>query len=151
MNRTIRFLTSRGVTREVAADIAQFAWLRGWEKLSQLRDETRLVTWVNSIALNHYRRMLHREPPLQELQDTTPDKAGVNLAAIEVSRIFDRCEPTARALLKAQIEGITADEMARKEGVSPTAIRLRFLRARRSARIASERGRREAAASCSPA
>ena len=39
-----------------------------------------------------------------------------------------------RSLLEAQLMGTTAEELAKSEGVTPTAIRLRLLRARRSAR-----------------
>jgi DNA-directed RNA polymerase specialized sigma24 family protein len=35
--RTVRFLLSKGASPTIAADIAQ-AWLRGWERLSQLRE-----------------------------------------------------------------------------------------------------------------
>jgi DNA-directed RNA polymerase specialized sigma24 family protein len=138
VERTIRFLLSRGVAREMAPDIAQSAWLRGWERLSQLRDERMVVTWVNTIALNHYRRVIRTERLHQPIDEPLQSTTSPNLAAIDVSRILHVCRPPDRALLEAQMVGVTAKEMARVQGVSETAIRIRFLRARRSARMAVE-------------
>lgn len=47
----------------MACESAQAAWVRGWGRLGQLRDETLVLTWVNTIALNVYRRLI-REAPL---------------------------------------------------------------------------------------
>jgi len=58
----------------------------------------------------------------------------LNLAAIDVSRMLDACRPTDRLLLEAQMNGVTAQEIAREQGLPPGTIRIRFLRARRSAR-----------------
>lgn len=136
--RTIRFLLSRGAAPGLAPDIAQSAWLRGWERLSQLRDPQMIVTWVNSIALNQYRRVIRSERLHQEFQQSAPGKTSLDLAAIDVARILQVCRPSDRILLEAQMKGVTAKEMAREQGLTETAIRIRFLRARRSARKALE-------------
>jgi hypothetical protein len=52
---TVRFLRKRGVARDLVSDVAQAAWVKGWERLSQLRNETMITTWVNAIAINVYR------------------------------------------------------------------------------------------------
>jgi DNA-directed RNA polymerase specialized sigma24 family protein len=137
--RTIRWLRSRGVARDLAPDIAQSAWLLGWQKISQLRDERTTVTWVNTIALNIFRRAMQRERRQQMLPGTVPGKTTLNLAAIDVARILVSCRASDRALLEAQMVGVTPREMAQEEGVSETAIRIRFLRARRSARTALQK------------
>ncbi|HLN26757.1 MAG TPA: sigma factor, partial [Gemmataceae bacterium] len=49
---TRRFLLSRGALVEDAEEIAQAAWVRGWEFRGQLRDPSRVSYWVNSIARN---------------------------------------------------------------------------------------------------
>ena len=136
--RTIRFLLSRGAAPGLAPDIAQSAWLRGWERLSQLRDPQMIVTWVNSIALNQYRRVIRTERLHQELQQSILGNTCLDLAAIDVARILRACRPPDRVLLEAQMRGVTAKEMAREQGVTETAVRIRFLRARRSARKALE-------------
>ena len=121
----------------MAPDIAQSAWLRGWERLSQLRDERMLVTWINTIALNQYRRAIRTERLERVIQEPIHGKTTViNLAAIDVAKAMHLCRPPERELLEAQMVGVTAKEMAQAQGVSETSIRLRFFRARRSAREA---------------
>ncbi|MEO8098717.1 MAG: sigma factor [Acidobacteriota bacterium] len=136
ITRTTAFLLSRGVPTGAAADIAQTAWMRGWEHLDQLREETVLGPWINAIALNQYRRVLRTRKREQEWKPAYSDLATtrLDLAAIDVSRILEACRPCDRSLLQAQMCGATAKELADHEGVSQTAIRLRLLRARRSAR-----------------
>jgi len=137
--RTIRFLLSRGVASILAADIAQSAWLRGWERLSQLRDERMVVTWVNTIALNLYRHAVRKEPFQQVIQESLHAKTTfLNLAAIDVAKALHLCRPPDRALLEALMIGVTAKEIAQVEGVTETTVRIRFLRARRSARVLLE-------------
>jgi DNA-directed RNA polymerase specialized sigma24 family protein len=131
---TVRFLLSRGVNRETARDVAQSAWLRGWERLDQLRDERILITWVNAIALNQFRKALRRDRRHQALQDSPHWKPFMNWAALDLMRILSRCRTGDRALLKAQLEGVTAKELSEQTGASATAMRIRFLRARSAAR-----------------
>src|SRR5436190_12937323 len=137
--RTVRFLLSRGVANILAADIAQCAWLRGWERLSQLRDERMVVTWINTIALNLYRHAIRNEHFHQVIQESLHAKTTfLNLAAIDVAKVLNLCRPRDRALLKALMLGVTAKEIAQSQGVTETTVRIRFLRARRSARAALE-------------
>jgi DNA-directed RNA polymerase specialized sigma24 family protein len=42
--RTVRLLRSRGASMDNAEDAAQAAWLRGWQKIDQLRDEGMIVS-----------------------------------------------------------------------------------------------------------
>jgi len=81
-NLTVRFLVSRGLSYDGAQETAQAAWVKGWERLGQLRDSNMVLTWMNSIALNIHRSCMRREPFLQTLPEiSTPPK--VNLAAID--------------------------------------------------------------------
>jgi DNA-directed RNA polymerase specialized sigma24 family protein len=135
---TVRLLLSRGAPRERAREVAQAAWARGWERLSQLRNDHLVATWVNTIALNVNRSVLRSEPCFEELPELT-GKAGVNLAAIDVARILEICRPCDRVLLEQQMSGVTAEEIAREQGVTETAVRIRLLRARRAARARLEK------------
>jgi DNA-directed RNA polymerase specialized sigma24 family protein len=131
-DRTVRFLCSRSIPGESAREFAQAAWVRGWERIGQLRNENMLLTWVNTIALNYFRassRRAHSCAVTNEL----PGGAGVSFAALEVDRILRRCEPRDRDLFEQYLEGATAGEIARARNVSETAVRIRFLRARRAA------------------
>lgn len=135
---TFRFLLSRGVARDTAEEISQAAWMRGWERLGQLRSDELISTWVNTIALNLYRRAIRQERRLQGLKEPLYAKSTVNWAAIELRRILRFCRLPDRQLLEAQMVGQTAEEIAQDQGVSQTAIRIRLLRARRAARQAAE-------------
>ncbi len=135
---TVRFLLSRGAQREYAIEVAQGAWVRGWERLHQLREDSTVVTWVNTIALNAYRRMMRREAPSQELPEVVSPN-NINMAAIDVHRILNYCRPSERVLFEQQMRGATTEEIARKQGVTETAIRIRLLRARRATRSRLEK------------
>jgi len=137
-NLTVRFLISRGVPRDVARDVAQAAWVKGWERLDQLRNESMVTTWVNAIAMNVHRTVLRSEKAVQSAPEFYTG-AGVDFAAIDLHRILTFCAPRDRALLELQMQGDTAEEIARKQGVTQTAIRIRLLRARRAARSKAER------------
>lgn len=132
-NMTVRFLVSRGLSFDTAQETAQAAWAKGWERLSQLRDSSMVLTWMNSIALNMHRSYLRRQPFIQTLPEiSTPPR--VNLAAIDVSRILKCCKRNDRAVLtRHYLHGCKIQEIAQEHGCSETAVRIRLLRARRSA------------------
>ena len=130
----------------MARDIAQAAWAKGWERLSQLRNESMVITWVNAIAMHVHRSVLRSEPAYQALPELYT-RAEINLASIDLARILKFCCPRDRALLELQMQGETAEEIARKQGVTETAIRIRLLRARRAARSRVER---KAVQTCKP-
>jgi DNA-directed RNA polymerase specialized sigma24 family protein len=132
-NLTVRFLVSRGLTYDGAQETAQAAWVKGWERLAQLRDANMVLTWMNSIALNIHRSCVRREPFLQTLPElATPPK--VNLAGIDVRRILQTCKKNDRLVLQRHyLEGYKVQEIARAHGWTETAVRIRLLRARRAA------------------
>ena len=132
-SRTVRFLVSRGAERDQASEAAQAGWARGWEYLHQLRDESLLLTWINSIAINVYRKSRQKELRLAPLTDI-PAPSASSLAAIDAARVLQFCRPNERVLLEQYMQGFTAQDIARDLGVSHTAIRLRLLRARRAVR-----------------
>lgn len=130
---TVRFLLSRGAVPDLAEETAQAAWTRGWERIDQLRDQDLLKTWVNSIALNMYRHSIHitnRTQPLAEHASS----AQVNTAAIDLAHVLNSCTSRDRSLLMRQMYGWTTKEMADEGNASETAMRIRLMRARRSAR-----------------
>ncbi|MEO8048794.1 MAG: sigma factor-like helix-turn-helix DNA-binding protein [Acidobacteriota bacterium] len=130
-NQTIRLLLSRGARSECAREAAQAAWAKGWERINQLRNESVVTTWVNTIALNCYRSLLRSEShqlPLTEL----PTGGDFNLGAIDLQRFLTWCRPSDRQLFEDYLHGYPIEEIARKQGISYTAVRIRLLRARRS-------------------
>jgi RNA polymerase sigma-70 factor (ECF subfamily) len=134
--RTVAFLRSRGLQRETAVEVAQGAWVRGWEKLGQLRDQTMLMTWINRIAVNlsiaNFRK-LRRETPLSEThmrRAITSQRTD----AMELDLLLKVCRPCDRTLLEDFVAGNSIREIAAKKNASPTAIRVRLVRARRVVR-----------------
>ena len=127
---TRRFLLSRGAAAEDAEEIAQAAWVRGWECRMQLRDPALVGFWVNSIARNLFRARF-RCAPLTPIEDI--DAAyTMGLEALEIRLLLERCSDRDRALLEKSLEGYSAEEIARAEGITPTGIRVRLLRIRES-------------------
>ena len=129
---TRRWLLSRGAAVEEAEEIAQAAWARGWEFRDQLRDPGLVGFWVNSIARNLFRATFRTKAtvPLESVE------AGytMNLDAIELKRVLERCSARDRELLTRSLEGYSAEEIARGEGITSTGIRVRMLRIRQDLR-----------------
>jgi RNA polymerase sigma factor (sigma-70 family) len=136
---TVRFLLSRGLRRDIASEIAQTAWVRGWERRGQLRNEALVVTWINTIALNAYRSLLRNESLNRELPELADRSVAIDLAAIDVARVLNSCGPRDRILLEQYMNGFTMAEIAHRQNVTETAVRIRLLRARRAARRRVER------------
>jgi DNA-directed RNA polymerase specialized sigma24 family protein len=130
---TRRFLLSRGAALDEAEEIAQAAWARGWEYRDQLRDSSMVAFWVNSIARNLFRARF-RTPPVLPLEGIDPSYSMSLEEQIEVRRILDLCSQRDRALLEKSLEGYSAEEMARDEGITSTGIRVRMLRIRQGIR-----------------
>jgi DNA-directed RNA polymerase specialized sigma24 family protein len=130
---TRRFLLSRGAALEEAEEIAQAAWARGWEYRDQLRDPSMVSFWVNSIARNLFRARF-RTPTVLPMEGVDPSYTMSMEDQIEVRRILDLCPKRDRALLEKSLQGYSAEEMARDEGISSTGIRVRMLRIRQGIR-----------------
>jgi DNA-directed RNA polymerase specialized sigma24 family protein len=120
-----------------AEDHAQAAWLQGWQKIDQLRDEGLVVRWINAIAVNYHRRGCCREARYQALADPCGE-VGIDLARLDAAKILKFCRPGDRLLFEHQLGGLTTEEIAQQQRVSPTAIRIRLFRARRAVRACLE-------------
>ena len=129
---TRRFLLSRGAPVDDAEEIAQAAWARGWEYREQLRDPSLVAYWVNSIARNLYRARF-RALPTHALEDVDASY-HIDLEALELRLMLDRCSSRDRALLERSLQGYSAEEIARTCGITSTGIRVRLLRIRQSLR-----------------
>jgi len=129
---TRRFLLSRGAGFEEAEEIAQAAWVRGWECRDQLRDPGLVGFWVNSIARNLFRAKFRSKPTVPIEGVDAP--YSMNLEDIELRRLLDRCSRRDRQLLERSLEGYSAEEIARDEGITSTGIRVRMLRIRQGLR-----------------
>jgi DNA-directed RNA polymerase specialized sigma24 family protein len=129
---TRRFLLANGAPIEDAEEIAQAAWVRGWEYRKQLREPGMLGFWVNSIARNLHRARFRA--PLNVPLDGLNPSYSMDLDLIELARLLDRCTRRDRSLLQRNLEGYSAEEIARDAGITSTGIRVRLLRIRQSLR-----------------
>lgn len=129
---TRRFLLSRGAGLEEAEEIAQAAWVRGWEFRDQLRDPGLVGFWVNSIARNLFRAKFRSKAVVPIEGVDAPYM--LNLEEIELHRLLERCSRRDRDLLERSLQGYSAEEIARDEGITPTGIRVRLLRIRQALR-----------------
>ena len=131
---TVGCLMARGLTYDTASETAQAAWVTGWERLEQLREASTVLNWMNSIALNLHRAHVRRKPLLHRLPEL-PVQPKINLAAIDVRRILEMCKNDHRTVLQRYyLDEVRIQEIARQQGCSETAIRIRLVRARRVAR-----------------
>lgn len=131
---TLRFLLSRGAPTDIAEEIAQAAWAKGWECLEQLQRPAMVGAWVNSIAKNMLKNRLRAEQRLEGLTESAKS-AGPQLVTVDVKRILMRCDNRDSRILKGYyLEGYTTEELAREVGLTPVTVRVRLLRIRRALR-----------------
>ena len=135
IRETTRFLLSKGASLDLAEEVAQGAWVRGWEARAQLQLPGRLLQWINTIAFHrlcndHRQSVRHSE--LTELADTRP---GEPLAALDAELLMNRCSAFEKALLTQRyVEGMELKAIALTHGLSEIAVRLRIHRCKCSLR-----------------
>ena len=133
-NLTIRFLLSRGLASDSAQELAQAAWVKGWERLGQLRNPSMVTTWMNSIAVNMHRSEFRRREASFQTFDEMPAASTINLAGLDVHRILGTCKDTERSVLRQHyLEGLNFQEIAEQQGSTEAAVRIRLYRARHNA------------------
>ena len=131
---TSRFLMTRGANADVAAEVAQAAWARGWECRDQLIKADAIGAWVNSIALNILRNSHRHDGRMRGLTDTILP-TSLSLAALDISPVLRHCPRKDVDLLKDfYLNGYSTGEIACRTGICATTIRVRLLRSRRHLR-----------------
>ena len=133
-SRTVRFLQSSGVQQELAEEIAQAAWTRGWECRAQLKNPAALGVWVNSIAKNLLRVDYRRRKIVEELQEDSA-VIGATTDSAALAELLSHCSNQDRELLvKHYMEGWSSNELAPALGISPVSVRVRLLRIKQTLR-----------------
>lgn len=133
-SRTVRFLQSNGVALDLAEEISQAAWTRGWECRRQLKNPSALGVWVNSIAKNLLRVDYRRRKSVEDLQE---DSAiiGASTDSTALAELLAHCPKEDRDLLvKHYMEGWSSNELAPALGISPVSVRVRLLRIKQALR-----------------
>ena len=134
---TIRLLLSKGLMKEEAEELAQAAWVRGWEAKHQLQQTERVIPWVNSIAINAMYNQKRRAKRMEQLDDNRAVMAApVSVPAkIDAAKLLDRCSPLDRSLILHRfVGGYVMSEIAKIHGISTVATRVRIHRAKAALR-----------------
>ena len=129
---TARFLRSKGIRTDLAEELSQAAWVRGWQRRHQLRDPSALGSWVNSIAFNLLRRHLRQVSNAgQELFDSEAAQVD-SLLHLDIFTIMQSCGELDRQVLRMfYFEGMTSREIGSETGEKALTIRVRLHRIRK--------------------
>ena len=133
-NQTVHCLIGCGAQRDLAEEIAQAAWVRGWERLPQLRNDRCVVAWVNRIARNLLNSKMRRkrEVPLLPHHERSA-VTSIDSSRVHLEMILQKCTPNERLVLEASMAGYSGAELAQKFSKSVSSIQSELWRARRAA------------------
>jgi RNA polymerase sigma-70 factor (ECF subfamily) len=130
---------ARAITRDpaLAEDAAQEAFLRTFRALQRFRPEGSFRAWVRTIAIRTAIDLLRRRKPETSIsefaspvaRETSRNDADLPVSALVALALVDR-----EILIAREIEGAADLEIARRLGLSVTALRVRVHRARRMLR-----------------
>ena len=132
------FVISKVSDRHVAEDIVQEVFVKAHMHIQNLRDETRLTSWIYQIARNlisdHYRRtgktdVLRDVFPSQEEQNNESDVMQV--AIRDMISMMDQLPPGyCDALCRTELEGMSQSEYAEHAGIPYSTAKSRIQRSR---------------------
>ena len=137
--RTVNVLRGYGANQDLSEETAQAAWVRGWERLGQLKDPALLGQWINRIAINLVRDEIKKNRRLTAMLPAGPGPEAlpaVSVSAIDFHIALERCSPDRRILIEAVLTGHTTTEIAASLNISVGATLHRLSRARRALRKA---------------
>lgn len=135
----LAFLQARVGSRAVAEDILQDAFVRGLDKLGDLRDEESAVAWffrlLRNAVIDHHRRGAAAGRRLEALAaeldavEPAPELRGAVCGC--VARLADTLKPEyAEALRRIELDGVAVKDYAAEAGISPGNAAVRVFRAR---------------------
>ena len=134
-HQTTKFLISKGAALDLAEEVAQGAWVRGWEARDQLHLQDRLLPWVNTIAFHSLCTDHRRSVRYTELTEVADSNSPDPVAALDAGILMNRCSPFEKALLTQRyVDGMDLKAIAVTHGLSEIAVRLRIHRCQISLR-----------------
>ena len=125
-----------------AAEMAQDAFVRAYERLASYDSRRRFFTWLYTLALNvardHARRLKRAPRCRQDLDTAQTDKGRDPLASLEAARLLDALRGLppkyAEALALRYIEDMHLDEVAETLGLTVSGAKMRVHRGLRMMR-----------------
>lgn len=137
LNLAYRFCRDRGLAEEMT----QEAFLKVYQNLSRWRRDSKLSTWMFSVAINHYRTTLRRHvPPSVELSEIDAATGSGELAGELDAAANDRIVRRAVALLPPKYRDAVVvyyflqqdvAETSATLGLKPGTVKARLHRARK--------------------
>ena len=136
--RFLAFLEGRVGSRDVAEDILQEAYVRGWQHGGALRNTESAVAWFYRVLRNaitdHFRRQHSQRRTLDrisaEIEDSTDPELEAAVCAC-VASLVDTLKPEyATALRRVEVEGMSVRGYAEEAGITAGNAGVRLHRAR---------------------
>lgn len=134
---------SLGVPADDADDVAQIALLHAWRAIEKLHapEPGQMCSWLDTIARNAATDLARQRArrPTVALEDDVP--GGRNMVADVETRVLldgvlgalrDLPESLREPLLLQTVEQLSAQEIALRLGITPSAVRQRVARARKA-------------------
>jgi RNA polymerase sigma-70 factor (ECF subfamily) len=119
---------------DVASDAAQNTWIRVWDRLGDLKDDSRFRAWLLAIAANEARQLIRsgRRRTIREIssapiaasadEDRTIDHAALEVALARLS-VEDR-----QLLALRYVGGLSAADIGEVRGLTDSGVRGRLSR-----------------------
>jgi DNA-directed RNA polymerase specialized sigma24 family protein len=131
--KTVRLIRFHGASPDIAEEVAQAAWARGWQYRRQLQEPKSAGAWVNTIALNLFRANKQLWDRFQEFKDDAIPTTI--LRELELGGVLEECTfQELRLISLFYFEGFSTLEISEKEQACPSTIRVRLMRIRRKLR-----------------
>jgi RNA polymerase sigma-70 factor (ECF subfamily) len=130
--------------QETARDLAQDVALRAWQRLDTIQDPRAFSAWLRRIAANAARDHLRRTAVRREdvLDDALqleggddPHEQAERVAEVRfMLSVLAEEDPEIVELLVARAEGVSVERLAASMDISPDALKMRVMRARKRLR-----------------
>jgi RNA polymerase sigma factor (sigma-70 family) len=140
----LSFLERRTGDRELARDLMQEAFLRGFDKIGALRDDEAAVAWFYRMLRNAIVDLRRRQATASkalaafeaELDGASePPRELVEAVCGCVSRLAGTLKPEyADAIQRVEVEGVPVKDYAAAAGITPGNASVRLFRAREALR-----------------
>lgn len=140
----LAFLERRVGDRALAEEILQQAFVKGLERVDQLRDEESAQAWFYRVLRNAIiDRQRRSDSSSRALQSLAHELDDANMAPPDVVDAVCRCVgrladtlPAAHAdaLRRIEIDGVAVKDYAAEAGITPNAAGVRVFRARKALR-----------------
>jgi RNA polymerase sigma-70 factor (ECF subfamily) len=113
----------------LAEDAAQAAWMKAWRKIGQLRDETKMRSWLLAVAANEARQLARRRRPVPSHEPDWRYGADADPALADLAGTLAKLGTDDRRLLALRYVGeLSSEQIGAALSISASAARHRLMR-----------------------